>query len=150
MDSAESWIPESALAEASPEELSRRLDEASTTAMPLFALLGRAGTLEILYEVGRRNTVRFTELKEVLEISSATLSARLSELVDAGFVTRTAYDENPPRVEYAKTAKLADLKPVFYGLLAWADRHGFETANGADGTDSTNATDPTDPTDPAG
>lgn len=94
--------------------------------------MGRAGTLEVLYEVGRRGPIRFTELKAALEISSATLSARLSELVEAGFIERTSYDEIPPRVEYSKTAKLADLKPVFYHLLDWADRHGFETTDATD------------------
>jgi DNA-binding HxlR family transcriptional regulator len=85
----------------------------------------------VLYEVGTDGPVRFTELKERLDISSATLSARLSELVDAGFVERTSYDEIPPRVEYTATAKLADLKPILSHLVDWAERH--EAGSDGDG-----------------
>jgi DNA-binding HxlR family transcriptional regulator len=115
-----------ALEAASPEELSGRLRDASRRGRPLFVLLGRAGALEIIYEVGVDGPVRFTELKEALSISSATLSARLSELADAGLVERTSYDEIPPRVEYSATEKLADLKPALYHLMVWAERHGFD------------------------
>lgn len=126
----------SELVATSPEEVSRRLHDASTAARPLFALLGRSGALEVLYHVGIREPVRFTELKDVLDVSSSTLSARLSELADAGFVERTFYDENPPRVEYSGTGKLTDLKPTFYHLIAWAERHGFETTESVDDQDS--------------
>jgi DNA-binding HxlR family transcriptional regulator len=115
-----------ALAEASPEERTVRLREASEAGTRLFTLLGRAGTLQILTEVGANEPVRFTELKRTLGMSSATLSARLAELVEAGFVERISYDVMPPRVEYSATPRLADLKPVFYYLVEWAERHGGE------------------------
>lgn len=114
----------------SPAELGERLREASETGRSLFTLLGRAGALELLYEVGANKPVRFSELQRSLDLSSATLSARLSELAAAGFVDRTAYDEMPPRVEYTPTARLTDLKPALFHLLAWADRHGFEPDDG--------------------
>lgn len=104
-------------------ELGDRLRAATPTGRELFALLSRSGTLEILYEVGMHGPVRFNELKARLDISSATLSARLSELLDAGFVERTSYDEVPPRVEYTSTEKLADLKPILYHFVDWAERH---------------------------
>lgn len=81
----------------SPAELGERLREASETGRSLFTLLGRAGALELLYEVGANGPVRFSELQRSLDLSSATLSARLSELAAAGFVDRTAYDEIPAR-----------------------------------------------------
>jgi DNA-binding HxlR family transcriptional regulator len=113
--------------EASREVLGRRLRDASPTGTRLFTLLGRTGSLEVLYEVGMHGPVRFGELKDRLEVSSATLSARLSELVDAGFIERTSYDEIPPRVEYTPTESLADFKPIFYHLIEWSERHGFES-----------------------
>jgi DNA-binding HxlR family transcriptional regulator len=129
MDRLEPAVEE--LAVAPPEELSARLREASTAARPLFALLGRTGTLELLYHVATHEPVRFTELKEELGMSSATLSTRLSELVEAGFVDRTSYDENPPRAEYASTDALRDLKPMFYHVLAWAERHDLAQVGSA-------------------
>jgi DNA-binding HxlR family transcriptional regulator len=118
---------------ADPEELGRRLREASPVGRRLFVLLGRSGALETLYEVGARGPIRFGELKDRLAISSATLSARLSELVDAGFVERTSYDEMPPRVEYAPTERLVDLKPALVHLVDWAERHGFEANDAGTG-----------------
>jgi DNA-binding HxlR family transcriptional regulator len=126
MSSLNSELTESTLGDASREELRHRLGEASRTAMPLFNLLGRTGTLEILYDVGRQGPIRFTELQTGIGVSSATLSARLSELVDAGLIERTSYDENPPRVEYTPTQRLLDLKPAFYDILAWTAHHGIE------------------------
>jgi DNA-binding HxlR family transcriptional regulator len=111
--------------EASREVLGRRLRDASPTGTRLFTLLGRTGSLEVLYEVGMHGPIRFGELKDRLDTSSATLSARLSELVDAGFIERTSYDEIPPRVEYTPTESLADFKPILYHLIEWSERHGF-------------------------
>lgn len=118
------------------DEFGRRLQEASPAGRRLFTLLGRSGALEMLYEVGFHGPIRFVELKDRLSLSSATLSARLSELVDAGFVTRTSYDENPPRVEYEPTERLTDFKPIFAHLVDWTERYGFEaTTDAGDGDD---------------
>jgi DNA-binding HxlR family transcriptional regulator len=105
----------------------RRLHEASPAGRRLFTLLSRSGALETLYHVGAADPepVRFGELRDRLDLSSATLSARLSELSEAGLLERTSYDEIPPRVEYTTTERLADLKPVFGHLVDWTERHGF-------------------------
>jgi DNA-binding HxlR family transcriptional regulator len=145
MDEEEFSTAAAAFAEAAPERRKERLREASGTGRRLFTLLGRTGTLEVFSEVGANEPVRFGELKEALGISSATLSARLSELVEAGFVERTSYDEIPPRVEYSATPKLADLKPAFYYLVEWAERHGFE---GGEGNGTETGTAPDDDSDP--
>jgi DNA-binding HxlR family transcriptional regulator len=116
---------EASSGETPPEDLGRRLRDASPTGTRLFTLLGRTGSLELLYEVGSHGPIRFGELKSRLDLSSATLSARLSELVEAGFIERTSYDEIPPRVEYTPTGSLADFKPIFLHLIEWSERHGF-------------------------
>ncbi|MFC6862866.1 winged helix-turn-helix transcriptional regulator [Halomicroarcula sp. GCM10025817] len=94
-------------------------------AAPFFTLLGKAHTMGILHQLVRADARpwRFTELQRALELSPNTLSTRLEELAEAGLVTRTQYDESPPRVEYAATAKAADLAPVFRELREWARTH---------------------------
>ncbi|GAA3988018.1 hypothetical protein GCM10022247_03020 [Allokutzneria multivorans] len=66
---------------------------------------------------------RFTELRAGLPgISPKTLSARLKRLEETGLVTRTAYAEVPPRVEYELTEAGARLKKVLDTMAEWADR----------------------------
>lgn len=90
----------------------------------LFALLSSAHAMEIIrvfcYEPG---PWRFNELREVLDVSQNTLSARLSELNEVDLLTRQSYDEIPPRVEYRATEKLTDLRPVFQHLSDWAEQY---------------------------
>ncbi len=66
---------------------------------------------------------RFVDLQDRLHLSPNTLSERLRELVDAGLLTRTAYNEIPPRVDYAATEKALALAPVFVSLTEWATGH---------------------------
>jgi DNA-binding HxlR family transcriptional regulator len=90
----------------------------------LFRVLGKTHVLDILHlflqEPGPR---RFVDVQNRLQMSPNTLSERLKELVEAGLLTRTAYNQIPPRVDYEATAKARDLQPVFASLLAWAQRH---------------------------
>ncbi|ELY99945.1 HxlR family transcriptional regulator [Natrialba aegyptia DSM 13077] len=90
----------------------------------LFNLLGRAHTMEIIHVfVHDPGPWRFNELREVLDVSQNTLSARLSELLEANLLTRQSYDEIPPRVEYRATEKLTDLRPMFQHLSEWAEQY---------------------------
>lgn len=95
----------------------------------LFRLLGKSHVLDILYvfhtSEGPR---RFVDLQKELRMSPNTLSERLKELVEAGLLTRTAYNEIPPRVDYAATQKMKELQPVFESLGAWAQRNRLEPA----------------------
>jgi DNA-binding HxlR family transcriptional regulator len=94
----------------------------------LFSLLGKAHTLAILREIllGDNRPVRFGELQNALDISPNTLSRRLDELVEVGFLDRTQYDEIPPRVEYEATDPLEELEPTFRELERWMTAHGAE------------------------
>ena len=79
-------------------------------------LLGDKWTLIILRDLadGPR---RFGALGLSIEgISPSMLTARLRELESRGIVTRTSYNEIPPRVEYALTAKGRDALPVLDAL----------------------------------
>ncbi len=66
---------------------------------------------------------RFVDLQRRLEISPNTLAARLHDLVDAGFLVRTAYNEIPPRVDYEATRKTRELDDIFDAMRLWSKRN---------------------------
>jgi DNA-binding HxlR family transcriptional regulator len=80
----------------------------------------QAWSLEILYAVAVLGTARFSDLLQMLGLSSRTLSDKLKALQDGGFVERRVYDERPIRIEYTlskhgrATAALAS--PLFARL----------------------------------
>lgn len=63
---------------------------------------------------------RYTELLEIVPgISRRMLAVTLRALERDGLVTRTAYDETPPRVEYAATELGTTLHTPVLMLAAW-------------------------------
>jgi DNA-binding HxlR family transcriptional regulator len=90
----------------------------------LFRVLGKTHMLDIvhlfLYDGGPR---RFVEVQDRLRLSPNTLTERLKELVEVGLLTRTAYNEIPPRVDYEATTKARNLFPVFQALQEWAAKN---------------------------
>lgn len=65
-------------------------------------------------------TKRFGELKKsVGGVSQKVLTAQLRQMEQSGLLTRTAYPESPPRVEYALTELGYSLKPVLDAMAAW-------------------------------
>ena len=94
------------------------------TVAELLDLLGKAHTMAILSAFAfAEGSLRFSDLEADLEIPPNTLSTRLRDLTDAGLLDRRAYDEVPPRVEYAPTAPAESLFPVFAHLHHWAIEH---------------------------
>lgn len=96
----------------------------------LFHVLGKAHMLDLLHifiaeEPGPK---RFVELQKRLQISPNTLSERLKQLVEAGMLLRTVYNEIPPRVDYEATEKARDLTVVFGALKDWASKHDLKPA----------------------
>jgi DNA-binding HxlR family transcriptional regulator len=90
----------------------------------LFQMLGQPHMLGVLHVfTSSERPVRFRELQSQLPISPKTLSARLRSLVEGGFLTRHAYSEIPPRVEYEATSKVRELIPLFEALEKWAGRN---------------------------
>jgi DNA-binding HxlR family transcriptional regulator len=64
---------------------------------------------------------RFTELRDDLPgISPHTLTSRLRQFEKYGIVTRTAYAEIPPRVEYRITPLGEGLRDVLNAMDTWA------------------------------
>lgn len=65
-------------------------------------------------------TKRFGELKRSLSgISQKVLTANLKDMEQSGLVTRKAYPEVPPRVEYTLTEMGESLKPVLAAMFDW-------------------------------
>jgi DNA-binding HxlR family transcriptional regulator len=64
---------------------------------------------------------RFTELRGALPgISPHTLTSRLRQFEENGIVTRTAYAEIPPRVEYRLAPLGEGLREVLEAMATWA------------------------------
>jgi len=103
------------------------VERVERTMTDLLSLLGKAHTMAVLREFAfGEGPWRFTELEAKLGISPNTLSERLKELTAAGLLSRRAYDEIPPRVEYVATDRAHDLFPVFGHLAQWAERHDLD------------------------
>ncbi len=69
------------------------------------AVIGSKWTLLVIRDLAT-GTKRFNELEKSLSgISAKTLSERLRSLEQENIVTRRAYPEIPPRVEYSLTEK---------------------------------------------
>jgi DNA-binding HxlR family transcriptional regulator len=80
----------------------------------------------ILYGLGVKSPMRFTELQNQLKIQPKTLTSRLHELAKLGVIERTTFNEIPPRVEYDLTQKGKDLKGIFSEAAVWSRK--YETA----------------------
>ncbi|HEX2945706.1 MAG TPA: helix-turn-helix domain-containing protein [Clostridia bacterium] len=71
-----------------------------------------------------RGPKRFNELQRILcPITQKTLTSQLRELESDGIVSRKAYPEIPPRVEYSLTETGSHIKPAFRELLKWGIRY---------------------------
>ena len=67
---------------------------------------------------------RFCELeKSVGSINPRTLSQRLDDLEEHGIITRQAFGEVPPRIEYTLTAKGKDLLPILQQMATWGTKY---------------------------
>jgi DNA-binding HxlR family transcriptional regulator len=68
---------------------------------------------------------RFEEFAARADLTDATTSARLRELVHAGILTKQPYQEpgQRSRHEYVLTEAGRDLMPALFALLQWGNRH---------------------------
>ncbi len=94
-----------------PEEVRRAAD-----------LLERRWTLSILY-ASVDGAIRFNEFREALgRVPPATLTLRLTQLVDAGVLERHVLDTRPPAVEYRLTRRGQQFEPIVRELVRCARR----------------------------
>lgn len=84
-------------------------------------ILSQKYAMQLVSIISAHESLRFTEIETHLPgASSSTISKRLSEFEEAGLVSRTQYDEIPPRVEYVLTVEGHDVRQRLEPLLEWA------------------------------
>ncbi len=89
----------------------------------LVQIIGRKYSLRLLTVIGEYQSIRFSDLRVVMDdMSSSTLTIRLTELERAGLVERQTYSETPPRVEYRLTEEGENLRRSLFSLSRFALR----------------------------
>lgn len=79
---------------------------------------------------------RFGSIRQAVDgISAKVLAATLRDLERDGVLTRTAFDEMPPRVEYELTPLGQTLREPLAALGAWAEQHIVEVLDARDAFD---------------
>ena len=89
----------------------------------LVQVIGRKYSLRLLMLIGNQAALRFNEIRsEMNELSSSTLTIRLTELEHAGLIERREFAEIPPRVEYSLTPTGTELRQRLFSLSRFATR----------------------------
>ena len=83
--------------------------------------LSRKYAMQLVSIIGAHDSLRFAEIEEHLPTAStSTISKRLDEFAEAGLISRTQYNEIPPRVEYSLTDDGVEVRTRLEPLLEWA------------------------------
>ncbi|MBA4409467.1 MAG: helix-turn-helix domain-containing protein [Bacteroidota bacterium] len=78
-------------------------------------------SLLILLKLRSKEKMRYKELLNAIpDISQKMLSTTLKHLENDHLITREAYAEIPPRVEYSLTETGKELMPVLQMMIEWA------------------------------
>ncbi|ANI39696.1 HxlR family transcriptional regulator [Mycolicibacterium vaccae 95051] len=88
------------------------------------ALVGTKSAMLIMREA-YYGTTRFDDFAKRVGITKAAASARLSELVEAGLLTKRPYREPGQRArdEYVLTEAGTELMPVVWAMFEWGRKH---------------------------
>src|SRR5580693_9175590 len=90
---------------------------------PIRDVLDRVGdrwSMLVLCTLAKNGTLRFSALKvQIEDISQRMLAQTLRRLEQDGFLSRTVYPTNPPRVEYALTPLGKSLLEPVWELVRW-------------------------------
>lgn len=90
-------------------------------------MIGGRWKLRILCVLSLDGTQRYNDIKrKMVEIAPTVLSSTMKELERDGLVTRTQYEEIPPRVEYTITKRGRQLWPILHRLIHWAKDEAFD------------------------
>lgn len=85
------------------------------------SILSQRWTALILYQL-ISGPQRFCTMTEKLGVSGKTLTERLKELEQRGFVVRDVYPETPVRIEYSLTDKGMSLTPIMKEIENWSSK----------------------------
>ena len=87
-------------------------------------LIGNKWQVLILRDLNLQGTMRFKELQRSIgKISQKVLTTNLRSMEEFGIVSREAFAEVPPRVEYSLTELGQSLKPVLDAMRVWGERY---------------------------
>lgn len=92
-------------------------------------VLDRVGDKWSMLVIGvlQSGPLRYTDLqRQIPGISQRMLTRTLRQLQEDGLITRTAYAEVPPRVEYALAPLSHGLNELVVRLIGWAAEHHDE------------------------
>ncbi len=108
------------------------LDKKGALDCPIRDVINRIGdkwSLLILVVLSEQPT-RFNELKRTIgDISQKVLTKVLKELEQDGYITRTVFDQSPPKVVYELTDMgISILTPVGH-LIEWAENNHSSIKN---------------------
>ena len=96
---------------------------------PLIAAISGKWKLLIIYWLSQE-TSRFNQLQRKLGgITHRTLTRQLTELQDAGLVSRKDFKSIPPHVEYSLTALGQSLIPLLQAMNDWMATHADSLAS---------------------
>lgn len=96
-------------------------------------LIGDKWKVLILRDL-RQGTMRFGDLKRSLDgISQKVLTSSLRDMEESGLLTRQAYPEVPPRVEYTLTELGISMFPILDAMENWGS--SYKTTRQAKETD---------------
>lgn len=81
----------------------------------------------ILCVLSGSEALRYNAIKKELgNITDAVLAAMLKELQSDQMISRTQYNEIPPRVEYALTEQGKTVLPILQNICHWSRSHAKE------------------------
>lgn len=87
--------------------------------------ISKKWSLLLVNEIGNHGSLRYNDLLEELKgISPSTLASMLKELQKEDILSRQAFNEIPPRVEYSLTKRGKELRIAIMPLLKWAIKKG--------------------------
>ena len=78
----------------------------------------------ILYYIGVKNVVRYSELKRAIpSINERVLTRQLREMEDDKIIKRKVYPQVPPKVEYFLEPIGQELIPILVELKGWSEKY---------------------------
>ena len=105
-------------------ELEMMRSEAGIRSCPIRNVLSRIGdkwSILVIFTLEQVPVMRFGELHRMIpDISQKMLTVTLRTLEEDGLVSRKAYAEVPPRVEYSLSPRGMSLLPHLNSLIQWA------------------------------
>jgi DNA-binding HxlR family transcriptional regulator/DNA-binding response OmpR family regulator len=101
----------------------RRNDTDVETMVAAVNLISKKWHPIIIQSLLRDGPLRFSELKQRLDISAKVLTDSLDDLVENDLVNRVEVSESPRRVEYDLTRHGRDMQSVIDALADWGEEH---------------------------